>query len=145
MEQAEAGQLAASAARQEARAQEYAQRSEQLAASMVVEQGVGLRDALIGRGPYRTRQEFLSQVSAEMDRADAWEAAAERAAYQRWQAQHNADVSAPTSELEFESARQKAWAEEMAPRIEARRQKKKDEARLLRIARRHAQWDRGLR
>jgi hypothetical protein len=111
-----------------------------LAASIAIEAGSPMMDALAGRAPYRTRQEFLAAASAEMDLQDARDAAAEKAAFRRWQARwhddHQGDTSAPTeAEIEAEQA--------MAARAAEYRRKRREASKVITAARRFAQWDRG--
>jgi hypothetical protein len=149
LEQAQERRDVQEAAKREARAAEFRNRSEQLAVAQAIEQGETMRDALTGRGVGRTRQEFLALVSAEMDLADAQAQARERQEFRRWQASHggdwaawaeanSADMSAPT---EVEIAEQAATQ----ARTEAWRAKRRDASKIIQSARRFAAWDRGAR
>jgi hypothetical protein len=142
LEQAQECRDVQEAAKREAAAQEFQARSEALAVQQAIEHGEAMRDALTGRGVGRTRQEFLSMVSAEMDLADAQAQARERQEFRRWQAGHGGDwaawaeansgnMSAPT---EVEIAEQQTRA---AYGAEYRR-KRREASKIIQAARRFA-------
>jgi hypothetical protein len=57
-------------------------------------------------------------------------AARERREFEQWQAQRQDDSTAHTSEIEFEAARQKAYAEEWAPKVRARKEARRDAQKI---------------
>jgi hypothetical protein len=116
--------------RRDAAVEEYASRSMQLAVQQAVQAGSPMHDALVGRRVGRTHRETVQLMAARMDHEDAMAAAREQQEYRRWQEQRTDDSTAHTSQLEFESARQKAYVEEWAPKVAARKQARRDAQKI---------------
>jgi hypothetical protein len=86
-----------------AAAEDFANRAIQGAIAAAVERGEEVNPrALRGEQLGHTPSKFIAMVSAEQDRADAWAAAKQAAAYRKWQAEHAAlhsgDFTAPTEQ-----------------------------------------------
>jgi hypothetical protein len=122
-------QIAADAARERAIASLVAQAAERGDA-------VTLAQRADGRGLGRLPSEFVRERAALMDAEDARAEAEERAAFRRWQLAKSAESTFDSSDVEAERAKWAAHHEEFGPRVAAKRERKRETAKMIRADRR---------